>query len=121
MPGTFYRSLSGVVELEDRYAGKSSPEVEIADSCDSQSMAPTAAHLLMESSSIQLSEMLKSTYFRIIHRGSTFSFQAPGLGNFRLTTRAELGIFRSSLRPCASPTTRPEKKKKASDFNSKYV
>lgn len=37
----------------------------------------------------------------------TFSFQAPGLGNFRLTIRAELGIFSNSLRPCASPTVRP--------------
>lgn len=63
MSGTFYRPLSGVVELGDKHAGKASPEVEIADSCDSQSMAPTAAHLWMESSRIQLSKLLKSTYF----------------------------------------------------------
>lgn len=45
MCGTFYWSFSGVVELRHRYAGEAGPEVQIADSCDSQSVAPTAADL----------------------------------------------------------------------------
>lgn len=42
---TFYWPLSGVVELRNRYTGKAGSEVKIADSCDPQSMAPTAARL----------------------------------------------------------------------------
>lgn len=45
MSGTFYWPFPGEIELRNRYAGKASTEVEIADSSDSQSVTPTAAHL----------------------------------------------------------------------------
>lgn len=43
----------------------------------------------------------------IFDKRNTLSLQAPGRGNLRLTTRAELGMFNSSFRPCSTPTTRP--------------
>lgn len=84
-------------------------------------MAPTAAHLKKESKTIQLLHCNKviETY---LDQSITFSFQAPGLGNFKLTTRAELGMFKSSLRPCSTPTTRPEQRaQEQSLIKVKYV
>ena len=40
-------------------------------------------------------------------RSGTLRVHAPGRGNLRLTTRAELGMLSSSVRPCSRPTTRP--------------
>lgn len=45
MADTFYRPLSRVVELCNRYAGETCAEVETADSCDPQSVTPTTAYL----------------------------------------------------------------------------
>lgn len=44
---------------------------------------------------------------RIYKGNSTLRFHAPGRGNLRFTTWAELGMLRSSVRPWSTPTTRP--------------
>ena len=45
---TFDGSLPGIVELRHWYTGEPSPEVQIADPCNSQSVAATTAHLVIE-------------------------------------------------------------------------
>lgn len=50
---TFNWSLSGVVELQDRYSRKPSPEVQTADTRDPQGVTPAAAYLHKQSTRVQ--------------------------------------------------------------------